>query len=338
MHKIFCCVILLASVSACLGQNKELISISGLTMGTTYSVKLIPNDTVLDKSVLHTDIEKILADINQAMSTYINDSELSRFNQAKVSDWLNLSEDLYSVIEHANDVSLLTNGAFDVTVGPLVNLWGFGPDQFTQEIPSDLVIQSIMKHTGYEKLAFNKSSSQISKSDPDLYIDLSAIAKGFAVDKIASYLDKQTIQNYLVEIGGELNGKGTNANQQAWQIGIERAYPLERSVQRIINLDNLAMATSGDYRNYYEKEGVRYSHTINPLTGKPITHNLASVTVLTKSTMHADALATAFMVLGAEKTISLANKLNIAVYIIIKTEAGFEEQYNDYFKPYLSNL
>lgn len=337
MRIFFLIVTLLTSISACQGQNKELIAISGLTMGTTYSVKIVPDDIVLDRSVIHADIEEILADINQAMSTYIDDSELSRFNQSKITDWQNLSEDLYSVIEHANDVSLFTNGAFDVTVGPLVNLWGFGPEPFTREIPTEPVIQSIKQHIGYEKLAFDKSSSQISKSDPDITIDLSGIAKGFAVDKIAIYLDKQNFQNYLVEIGGELIGKGTNANQQAWQIGIEQANPLERSVQRIINLENLAMATSGDYRNYFEKDGIRYSHTIDPVTGKPIHHNLASVTVLDKSAMYADALATAFMVLGSEKTISLANELNIAVYTIIKTNTGFEVRYNDHFKPYLSD-
>ncbi len=337
MRNIFPCVILLASICACQNQNKELIAISGMTMGTTYSVKIVPNNIVLDKSVIHADIEEILTDINQAMSTYIDDSELSRFNQSKITDWQNLSEDLYFVIEHANNVSLITNGAFDVTVGLLVNLWGFGPDPFTREIPTDSVIQSIKQHTGYENIAFDKSSSQISKSDPDIYIDLSGIAKGFAVDEIASYLDKQNYQNYMVEIGGEVIGKGTKANQKAWQIGIEQANPLKRSVQRIINLENLAMATSGDYRNYFEKEGTRYSHTIDPMTGYPINHKLASVTVLDKSAMHADALATAFMVLGPVETLSLANELGIAVYLIIKTETGFEERYNDHFKLFLSD-
>jgi len=337
MRFSFLIVILLACISACQGQNKELIVISGLTMGTTYSVKIVPNDIVIDRGIIHADIEETLAGINQAMSTYIDDSELSRFNQSKVTDWQNLPEDLYSVIEHANNVSLITGGAFDVTVGPLVNLWGFGPDPFKREIPTDPVIQSIRLHTGYEKLAFDKISRQISKSDPDITIDLSGIAKGFAVDKIARYLDKQNFQNYLVEIGGELIGKGTNANQRVWQIGIEQANPLERSVQQIINLENLAMATSGEYRNYFEKDGIRYSHTIDPVTGKPINHKLASVTVLDKSAMYADALATAFMVLGPEKTILLANELGIAVYTIIKTNTGFEARYNDHFKPYLSD-
>jgi FAD:protein FMN transferase len=324
-------------ISACQHVPDNLLSIGGLTMGTTYSIKFVSQNKTIDKKAIHTDIEQILTDINQSMSTYIPDSELSLLNQSDISEWQNLSDDLYFVIEHANNVSLITNGAFDVTVGPLVNLWGFGPDPITRKIPDDSLLQSIKQHTGYTKIKFESSSKQILKSDPAIYIDLSGIAKGFAVDKIASYLDKHNIQNYLVEIGGELIGKGHNANHQAWQIGVEQAKSLERSVQRIINLNNIAMATSGDYRNYFEKNSIRYSHTIDPATGKPIHHNLASVTVLAKSGMQADAMATAFMVLGTNKTHLLADELGIAVYTLSKTATGFEERYNDHFEPYLSN-
>jgi FAD:protein FMN transferase len=329
---IFICII-----SACQRAPDELFTITGLTMGTSYSIKYISQNKTIEKETIRVDIEQILADINQSMSTYLSDSELSRLNQAKVSDWQNLSKDLYFVIEHANNVSLTTNGAFDITVGPLVNLWGFGPDPFTREIPSEQLIESTKRHIGYEKILFDNASNQIAKSDPDSYIDLSGIAKGFAVDKIANYLDKQGFQNYLVEIGGELKGKGINTNQTAWQIGIEQATSLERSVQRIVSLNNIAMATSGDYRNYFEKDGIRYSHTIDPATGNPIKHNLASVTVLAQSSMHADAMATAFMVLGTDKTHALANELGIAIYTLSKSGKGFEEKYNDHFKPYLSN-
>lgn len=323
--------------SACQRGSESVFTLSGMTMGTTYSVKLVSHQSNIDKNTLHADIDYILADVNQTMSTYLVDSELSLINQENVSSWLAISDDLYDVIEHANTISEITKGAFDVTVGPLVNLWGFGPDPFTQEIPDESLLQEAKRHTGFEKILFDISSNSISKSDPDVYIDLSGIAKGFAVDKIALYLDKNNIQHYLVEIGGELIAKGLNANQEAWQIGIEQATPLDRSVQRIVELNNMAMATSGDYRNYFEKEGVRYSHTIDPTTGKPIDHNLASVTVLNKSTMHADALATAFMVLGTEKTHALANELGIAVYTISKTDNGFEERYNNDFKTYLSD-
>lgn len=337
MQKVFLIIILLTSLCACQNLNKELMVINGLTMGTSYSIKIVLNGIALDKNTVHRNIEKILADINQAMSTYIDDSELSLFNQSRTTDWQVLSADLYRVIEHGNQLSLISNGAFDITVGPLVNLWGFGPAPYTRDTPSDSVIQSIKQHTGYEKLDFDESSHRISKSDPVVTIDLAGIAKGFAIDKIAQYLDEWGVTDYLVEIGGELIGKGTNAKQQAWQIGIEQANPLKRSVQRIVSLDNIAMASSGDYRNYFEKYGIRYSHTINPLTGSPITHTLAAVTVLHSSAMHADALATAFMVSGPEKSLALANDIGVALFMIIKTNSGFEERYNEHFQPYLTH-
>lgn len=335
-------LVFISTLCTCQHAPDELLTISGLTMGTSYSVKFISEDKNINKKEIHSDIEQILTDINQAMSTYIPDSELSLFNQSSTNDSQVLSDDLFLVIEHAIEVSTITNGAFDITVGPLVNLWGFGPknnetNPSAQKIPTGSMLQSTMQHTGYKKLVIDKTQKQISKPDPAIYIDLSGIAKGFAVDKIAAYLDKKNIQNYLIEIGGELISKGINANQHSWKIGIEQAKSLERSVQRIVNLNNIAMATSGDYRNYFEKNGIRYSHTIDPVTGTPIYHNLASVTVLAKSTMHADALATAFMVLGADNTHTLANKLGIAVYTLSKTEMGFKERYNIHFKPYLSN-
>ncbi|MCG8379285.1 MAG: FAD:protein FMN transferase [Proteobacteria bacterium] len=334
MKRIFPIVILLALISACQSQNNDLITINGLTMGTTYTVKLKQEDASPGKDRIHTDIEAILGNINNSMSTYIKDSELSRLNHSNLTDCQAISDDLYTVIEHAIEVSELSDGAFDVTVGPLVNLWGFGPDPFDLEVPADHEIALIKNQVGYEKINLNSTGKRISKSDPRIYIDLSGIAKGYAVDKIAAHLDKFNIQHYLVDIGGEIIARGTNNQQQVWQIGIEQADSTTRLVQRIIGLDNIAMATSGDYRNYFEKDGVRYSHTINPVTGKPIIHSLASVTVLDRTTMHADALATAFMVLGPDKTLTIANKLKIPVFMIVKTNNGFEEKYNDYFKPY----
>jgi thiamine biosynthesis lipoprotein len=337
MQKTFLFLLFLTSLYACQSQERESVVLNGLTMGTSYSVKIVPNGVSTDKNEIYSHIETILANINQSMSTYINDSELSRFNQSKSTDWQSLSSDLTLVIEHGNQVSLMTNGAFDITVGPLVNLWGFGPDPFNQEIPSESAIQTVIQHTAFNKLLFDKVSNRIAKSDPEVTIDLSGIAKGFAVDKIAQYLNEYGFKHYLIEIGGELIAKGTNTEEIPWQIGIEQAKLLSRSVQRIIGLDNIAMATSGDYRNYFEKDGIRYSHTINPSTGKPINHKLAAVTVLHSSAMHADALATAFMVSGPEKSLPLANQLGIGIYMIIKTDSGFEERYNDIFRPYLTN-
>jgi thiamine biosynthesis lipoprotein len=306
-------------------------------MGTTYSVKINADNAFVEKNQISDDIDEILSEINQSMSTYIKESELSNINFSTISDWQSLSDDLFEVIDHAINVSLKTNGAFDITIAPLVNLWGFGPDELQNKIPTDEIIELTKKNTGYKKISIDKSLKKISKLDPNLHIDLSGIAKGFAVDKIARYLDKHGFKNYLIEIGGELIGKGLNKDNEIWQIGIENPDNNSDTIKRIIQLKDMAMATSGNYMNYFEKDGVRYSHTINPVTGKPIKHKLASVTVLDNSAMNADALATAFMVLGSEKALSLADNLEIAIYLIIKDGKRFEEKYNDYFMPYLSD-
>jgi len=336
--RIFILIIfLIIGVSACQQTNYEILVLNGLTMGTTYSVKINADNAFVKKNQISDDIDEILSEINQSMSTYIKESELSNINFSTISDWQSISDDLFEVIDHAINVSLKTNGAFDITIAPLVNLWGFGPDKLQNKIPTNEIIELTKKNTGYKKISIDKSLKKISKHDPNLQIDLSGIAKGFAVDKIAQYLDKRGFKNYLVEIGGELIGKGLNKDNEIWQIGIENPNNNSDTIKRIIRLKDMAMATSGNYMNYFEKDGVRYSHTINPVTGKPIKHKLASVTVLDNSAMNADALATAFMVLGSEKALSLANNLEIAIYLIIKDGKRFEEKYNDYFIPYLSD-
>ena len=331
--RILIIIFLMIGTGACQNNNYKILLINGLTMGTTYSIKIKTANAVVNKEKIRADIEKILLEINQKMSTYIVDSELSVINFSNSLDSNLISDDLFKVISHANTISKTTNGAFDITVGPLVNLWGFGPNKSENKIPSDEEIELIKKNIGYKKIYLNKETTSIKKLHPDLYVDLSGIAKGFAVDKIALYLNSYNLENYLVEIGGELIAKGTNEDNEVWQIGIENP---NNNLVKIIGLKDIAMATSGDYRNYFEKNGVRYSHTINPNTGKPIKHKLASVTVLDKTAMNADALATAFMVLGPAKTIELANELKIGVYLIIKNDENFYEEYNEYFEPFIS--
>ena len=331
--RILIIIFLIIGTGACQNNNYKIVLINGLTMGTTYSIKIKTADAVVNQEKIRADIEKILLEINQKMSTYIVDSELSVINFSNSLDSNLISDDLFKVISHANTISKTTNGAFDITVGPLVNLWGFGPDKSENKIPPNEEIELIKKNIGYKKIYLNKETTSIKKLHPDLYVDLSGIAKGFAVDKIALYLNSYNLENYLVEIGGELIAKGTNEDNEVWQIGIENP---NNNLVKIIGLKDIAMATSGDYRNYFEKNGVRYSHTINPNTGKPIKHKLASVTVLDKTAMNADALATAFMVLGPAKTIELANELKIGVYLIIKNDENFYEEYNEYFEPFIS--
>ena len=339
MHYFFIRCSLALLVACCFTSgcsNKEesnrAITFNGLTMGTTYNIKINNYPDVLDYVPIKNEIDKILNQVNQQMSTYQEDSELSLLNQTNSTEWQDISGDLYDVITTAIKISQLSHGAFDVTVGPLVNLWGFGPRGEPEIIPSESTIQSMLKNVGYSFLHTHKSLPALKKDIEYLYIDLSGIAKGFAVDKVALFLEQLEIRDYMIEIGGEIKAKGVNPKGKFWTIGIEAPINNKRLVQHIVALENNSIATSGDYRNYFENNGTRYSHIINPVTGKPITHNLASVTVIHSSTMIADALATAMLVMGPDSGMQLAKQENMAVLFITKEKNGFIEQMTDTFK------
>lgn len=291
-------------------------------MGTTYNVKFVSVDAV-DKLELTQQIEQSLININLLMSTYIQDSELSRFNQWNSVKPFPMSATTLKVLNEAKRLSDMSEGMLDVTVGPLVNLWGFGPQSQPVKIPTEALINMTRKLVGIDKLTVG--SSWASKTEPALYVDLSTIAKGYAVDQLAELLGTHEITNYLVEIGGEMRLSGVKASGTPWKIAIEKPETEQRAVQKIISIGTNAVATSGDYRNYYESDGVRYSHLINPNTGYPISHNLVSVTVVHPSSMTADGLATALNVMGKEKALALAETFNIAVLLITKEKDGFTE-------------
>jgi thiamine biosynthesis lipoprotein len=331
--------ILLAAVlalSACNPNTSDhqLGEFSGLTMGTSWSVKVIDLPGTINQSTVDDSISKTLAAISRSMSTYDTESELSRFNSSSSTDWFAASDALVEVLGAANEVSKLTGGAFDITVGPLVNLWGFGPQDSHGDIPGKDEIDSALARTGYRNIELKQAPAAVRKQLPGLYIDLSAIAKGYAVDRIAELLGQQGIDNYLVEIGGELRARGHNERGTSWRVGIERPLTTARSVYAAIEINEAGLATSGDYRNYFEQDGQRYSHTINPLTGRPVTHRLASVTVIAASTMRADALATAMMVLGPEDGYALAERESIVALFIIRADDGFIDRPSSAFTHY----
>ena len=316
-------------------KSDNLMEIHGATMGTTYMVKIVKPGDELTKKV-NSDIENLLKKVNQQMSTWIEDSEISLFNRYKESQWFEVSSDTALVIAEALRVSKESGGAFDITVGPLINLWGFGPEGTVKKIPGEEQIKKLMEETGYQKLSVRLSSPAIKKEEAGVYCDLSAIAKGFGVDQVAGYLDSQGFSHYLVEIGGEVRAKGLNQKNQIWRVAIASPGPHGGSpYQKIIRLKDVSMATSGDYFNYFEKDGVRYSHTIDPTTGKPITHKLASVTVIHESCMTADAMATAIDVLGPEKGYELALEENLPVFMIIRGKDGFIERMTPRFHEML---
>lgn len=303
----------------------DLVSFDGPTMGTTYSVKLarLPGD--IDPALLAGEIDAVLEGVNQRMSTYRPESELSRFNSASQGQWTPVSDHTLTVVERSRRLHQLTGGAFDPTVGPVVDLWGFGPDGGQDRVPpaDDIALASEM--VGFAKVESRSEGSALRKQAPGVRLDLSGVAKGFAVDLVADHLEESGIENYLVEVGGELRASGARPGGRSWRVGIEKPTLASGDIQQIVDLNGEAMATSGNYRIFFERDGRRYAHIVNPRTGRPIEHDLASVTVLAPTTLEADALSTALLVLGRDDGMALAREQNITAFFISGSEGAFAE-------------
>lgn len=312
----------------------NLVELNGKTQGTTYSIKIVDSGLSSDDSVkkrLHKEIDSILVEISNQMSTWQSDSEISEFNKSRTTEWFPVSHDFVNVVQTSQRISDASNGALDITVGALVNLWGFGPVKKEEVIPSDKEIEEAKKLCDYKKISFRTNESAIKKETENITIDLSAVAQGFSVDKISNYLYSLNYKNFLVEIGGEVKTNGKNHLGENWKIGIS-VPDGTFDIQKIISLENSAVSTSGDYRDYFEKDGIRFSHTIDPKSGKPITHSLASVTVVCNNCADADGFSTAIDVLGPEAGYELALKEKLAVLLIVKTENGFSEKMTPEFE------
>ena len=327
--------VLLGLLTAC--QNSP-DRFAGETMGTAYSVIITGRIDQQRLLSLQAKIEQILDEINAAMSTYIPDSELNRFNRSRSDDWYAVSPSLFEVVKTAQAISELSNGAFDVTVAPLVNLWGFGPISPPAQLPPDTAINEALRNVGYQHLTLRENPPALKKSLPDLSVDLSAIAKGYAVDQIAAILKAERIPNFLVEIGGELYGVGVNEKGQTWRVGIEKPdTDVERTVIGVVQLQSQAIASSGDYKNYIEFDGQRYSHEIDARTGYPVTHTTVAVSVIADNTMLADAWATALLVMGSHQGLALAKALGITAYFVDLRETEFETLWTDDFNALMVN-
>ena len=300
----------------------ELAEIRGRTMGTTYMVKWYSDDRTeqtITKMEVQIAVEKRLRRVNDQMSTYLKSSEISRFNTSESTDWFPVSPEFATVVKEALEVSRITGGAFDVTVGPLVDRWRFGATDPAESIPDDAELDQLLGKIGYQKLDVRLAPAAIRKTIPQVQINLSAIAKGYGVDAVVETLDQQHIENVFVEIGGEVAVRGSKGGDP-WMVGIQQ--PDTQVGQALLAahaISDASMATSGDYRNFYEVDGVRYSHTIDPRTGRPVNHTLASATVITKTCMMADAWATALMVLGAEKGLAIAKAEDLSVLLVSRT-------------------
>ncbi len=289
-------------------------------MGTSYAVEIaVPIGDALRRGLAER-IEAELAAINRAMSTYDPRSELSAFNRRQDLRWVPASRGLLEVLDGAWRISTSTQGAFDVTVGPLVDLWGFGPQYGSRRVPNEPVIERVRGSVGYRHVQTDPSAGAIRKRHSRTQVDLSAIAKGYGVDRVAMILDRQGVDDYLVEIGGEFRARGTTAEGRPWRVAIERPVEGRRLLGEIVVLQNRAIATSGTTRDFFTQNGRRYSHGIDPTTGRPVQHPPMAVSVVADSAMEADAWATGLLVLGPERGYALAQTRGLAALFV--TAAG----------------
>ncbi len=328
---VVCPFLILLLVFVACQQKTPLVRFSGRTMGTTYQVQIVTAQS-LNNQGLQQAIDSLLESINQQMSTFRPNSEISRFNRWHSTQPFTVSPSFAYVVRKALEIFQQSNGAFDITVGPLVDLWGFGKKGVRFEPPDSTAIQQALKRVGAQMVQVYGDSALV-KQNPSLEIDLSAIAKGFGVDAVAQLLKQKGFQNFMVEIGGEVYASGKRG-ERPWHIGVDQPQyqaPPGKNVEMVLAVENCAIATSGDYRNFFEFKGKIYSHEIDPRTGYPVHNGLASVTVIAPQCMVADAMATAIMVLGAEKGLQWVNNTPNVEALILKRLA------NNRFKKITSN-
>ena len=302
------------------------VTLEGFTMGTTYQVKYAPNANITSPAVVKVGIDSLLNEVNRQMSTYLPDSEISRFNRSESSEPMAVPMEFEYVVSRALYWSKKTDGAFDITVFPLLYLWGFGPGGAGEppSFPDSSDVERRLSHIGSHKLV--TESGEIRKLDPSVSIDLNAIAKGFGVDAVFDYLLSHGISDMMVEIGGEVRVRGLNPQSKLWAIAIERpelSAEIGEGFDWIVDLDNEAMATSGDYRNFFEIDGEIYSHEIDPRTGYPSRTGVASATVTAPNCTDADALATALMVMEVNEGMKLVESLSeVEAFLLVRDSSG----------------
>lgn len=314
----------------------QTLPFEGAIMGTRYHVTVVDDGKVaIDAAVLGQQIDDALAAVDNAMTTY-RDSELMQLNAAPIESWVPVSHALFDVLQVSSDIHAMTEGAFDPTVGKLVRLWGFGPDD-VQGRPDPAVIEAALANTGLQYLEIDGDHQRVRKLR-DIELDLSAVAKGYAVDRVAVLLDQQGIHRYLVEVGGEVRVAGLSPRGDAWRVAVEKPSLMQGEVQAALRLSSGAMATSGDYRNFRDIDGQRVSHEIDPFTGEPARNTLASVTVMASDCATADALATGLMAMGEPAAKALVLQKALPVYMMIHTEAGFSVWESPALAPYREEI
>lgn len=327
MHRVSCITGLLAAIAtavalaACGGAPPEIV-LTGATMGTTWNVKAVPGPAGPGPEAVRQLVNKALDEVDAAMSTYRPDSAVSRFNSSESTGWVEVPAPLAALVAESLRIGAETDGAFDITVAPAVRLWGFGSGTPRQRPPTEAEIDEVKSRTGLRHLAVRLDPPALRKDIPSLALDVDSIAPGYAVDLVASRLAAAGLDRCMIEIGGEVRVHGRNADGQPWRIGVEQPMEGARSVARVLHLEDGAVSTSGDYRDFFEFERIRYSHTIDPRTASPVRHGLASVTVIRPTAVEADGLATALSVLGPHEGYELAERMGWAVLFVERTPDG----------------
>ena len=303
-------------------------------MGTFYSIEINNVPSEYNKEFLKIEIEKTLGKVNEILSNWDVNSEISLLNENKSSLPIKLSKQLFETLEIANYINENTNGYYDITIDPIIELWGFGYKNKNEfKIPENKKILNLLKFVNQNKfLKLNKKTDEITKLNPNLRINLSSIGKGYGIDMIAKKIESLGIFNYLINIGGDIFTRGKNSNGNKWKIGIENPDLKNKMIKEVLSISDKGVATSGDYKNYFTENNIKFSHLINPKSGKPIKHNTKSVTVISNSATLADGFATAFLVMGRIKGTKISEQLNIPVLFIDEIEGNFVKFKNKNFE------
>lgn len=318
--------IALFNLTCAVAADDGLLQFHDRTMGTTWAVTVAPPRTPIGTATLKAAIQQRLDALEAAMSTYRLNSTVSRFNAHRGTDWFAVDPDTAAVVDRAQRISAETGGAFDVTLHPLVCLWGFGPDPAPAEPPSAAAIARARQQVNYRNLEVRLSPPALRKREPALAIDLSGIAKGYAAEAVADVLEEEGVAHFLIAVGGEIRVRGGRPGHRTWRVGLERPEPAGTQVDRILELTDTAVSTSGDYRNFFDHSGRRYSHLLDPRTGQPVSSALSSVSVLDNDSARADALATALMVMGESAGLAWADTHGLACLFFVRTASGLRAQ------------
>jgi len=314
---LLCLCLLLAGCATAPARHETLLS--GETMGSAWTAKIV-GVRAGDVPTLRDALQSRFAGVDLALSTWRADSALSRFNARDDGEWVDIDPELAGVLRYALSLGADSDGAYDVTVAPLVNLWGFGPDPATWRVPDAAAIESARARVGWRRVEVDPVASRARKA-PGVRVDLSSLGKGRGVDRVAEYLESRGYADYLVDLSGKLRARGRNARGQPWRVAVERPGPDQAGAagaleNAVVTLDDASIATAGDYRRFFESGGRHYSHIIDPATGYPVTHATVSATALAPDCMHADALATVFMAMPPEAALALADRRGVPALLV----------------------